>query len=209
MTDLALDTNLTTEQEEYLRTVKLSADSLLTVVNDILDFSKIEAGKMELEAIDFNLRESMELTLKTLAQRAAEKGLELLLDIAPNVPEVMRGDSGRLRQIVLNLAGNAIKFTERGEVGLTVQVDGLAGDLWTVHFIVSDTGIGIPPEKHKSIFEAFSQADTSTTRKYGGTGLGLTISSRLAGLMGGRIWVESEVGRGAQFHFTFSWPCRN
>jgi two-component system sensor histidine kinase/response regulator len=202
MTDLALDTNLTPEQLEYLQTIKLSADSLFAVINDILDFSKIEAGKMDLDAIDFDLRETMELTLKTLAQRAGEKGLELLLDIAPNVPEVMRGDSGRLRQIVLNLAGNAIKFTERGEVGVFVQVDDLAGDQRTVHFIVSDTGIGIPPEKHKAIFEAFSQADTSTTRKYGGTGLGLTISSRLVGMMGGRIWVESEVGRGTQFHFT-------
>jgi two-component system sensor histidine kinase/response regulator len=202
MTDLALDTDLTPEQLEYLRTVKLSADSLLAVINDILDFSKIEAGKLDLEAIDFDLRESMELTLKTLAQRAGAKGLELLLDIATDVPEVVRGDSGRLRQIILNLVGNAIKFTERGEVKLTVRIDDLAAEQRTAHFIVSDTGIGIPSEKHKSIFEAFSQADTSTTRKYGGTGLGLTISTRLVGMMGGRIWVESEVGLGTHFHFT-------
>ena len=202
MTDLALDTDLTPEQREYLQTVKLSADSLLTVINEILDFSKIEAGKIDLEAVDFNLRESMELTLRTLAQRADAKGLELLLDIAPDVPEVLRGDSSRLRQIVLNLVGNAIKFTERGEVGLKVQIDSAAGEQLIAHFIVSDTGIGIPPEKQKSIFEPFTQADTSTTRKYGGTGLGLTISTRLVGMMGGGIWVESEMGRGAEFHFT-------
>jgi two-component system sensor histidine kinase/response regulator len=209
MTELALDTRLSPEQEEYLLTVKLSADSLLTVINDILDYSKIEAGKMDLEAIDFNLRESMELTLKTLAQRAGVKGLELLLEMAPDVPAVARADSGRIRQIILNLIGNAIKFTERGEVALTIQIDRVADRQYTAHFIVSDTGIGIPPEKHRSIFEAFSQADTSTTRKYGGTGLGLTISARLVGMMGGKIWVESEMGRGAQFHFTIQLGASN
>ena len=202
MTDLALDTDLTPEQREYMQTVKLSADSLLTVINEILDFSKIEAGKVDLEAIDFNLRESMELTLRTLAQRADAKGLELLLDLAPGVSEVVRGDSSRLRQIVVNLVGNAIKFTEHGEVALKVQADGMAGEPHALHFIVSDTGIGIPPEKRKSIFEPFTQADASTTRKYGGTGLGLTISRRLVEIMGGTIWVESDVGRGTQFHFT-------
>ena len=202
MTDLALETDLTLEQQEYLETVKLSADSLLTVINDILDFSKIEAGKVDLELDDFNLRESLEATLKTLALRADEKGLELLCEIAPSVPDVVRGDSNRLRQVVINLIGNAIKFTEQGEVALTIHVEAEEGDDRTIHFTVSDTGIGIPAEKQKLIFQPFSQADNSTTRKYGGTGLGLTISKRLVGLMGGNMWVESEVGRGTQFHFT-------
>jgi PAS domain S-box-containing protein len=202
MTDLALETDLTPEQREYLETVKLSADSLLTVINDILDFSKIEAGKVDLELDDFNLRESLEATLKTLALRADEKGLELLCEIAPSVPDVVRGDSNRLRQVVINLIGNAIKFTDQGEVALNIHVEAEEGDDRIIHFTVSDTGIGIPPEKQKLIFQPFSQADTSTTRKYGGTGLGLTISKRLVGLMDGNMWVESEVGRGTQFHFT-------
>jgi PAS domain S-box-containing protein len=202
MTDLALETDLTPEQREYLETVKLSADSLLTVINDILDFSKIEAGKVDLELDDFNLRESLEATLKTLALRADEKGLELLCEIAPSVPDVVRGDSNRLRQVVINLIGNAIKFTDQGEVALNIHVEAEEGDDRIIHFTVSDTGIGIPPEKQKLIFQPFSQADTSTTRKYGGTGLGLTISKRLVGLMDGNMWVESKVGRGTQFHFT-------
>jgi CheY-like chemotaxis protein/anti-sigma regulatory factor (Ser/Thr protein kinase) len=197
-----LETDLTLEQKEYLETVKLSADSLLTVINDILDFSKIEAGKVDLELDDFNLRESLEATLKTLALRADEKGLELLCEIAPSVPDVVRGDSNRLRQVVINLIGNAIKFTDQGEVALNIHVEAEEGDERTIHFTVSDTGIGIPAEKQKLIFQPFSQADNSTTRKYGGTGLGLTISKRLVGLMGGNMWVESEVGRGTQFHFT-------
>src|SRR6202049_4144636 len=203
MTDLALGTDLTPEQREYLNTVKLSADSLLTVINDILDFSKIEAGKIDLEMMDFNVRDHLEATLKTLAIRSDEKGLELLCEVAPEVPEMARGDSNRLRQIVVNLVGNAIKFTGEGEVALKVRVDAEeeGGDR-ILHFTVSDTGVGIPPEKQKLIFEPFSQADTSTTRKYGGTGLGLTISSRLVEMMGGRMWVESEVGRGSEFHFT-------
>ncbi len=202
MTDLALETDLTLEQREYLETVKLSADSLLTVINDILDFSKIEAGKIDLELEDFNLRDSLEATLKTLALRADEKGLEILCEIAPSVPEVVRGDSNRLRQVVINLIGNAIKFTDRGEVALSIHVDAEEGDDRILHFTVSDTGIGIPAEKQKLIFRPFAQADTSTTRQYGGTGLGLTISKRLVGLMGGNMWVESEVGRGTCFHFT-------
>jgi signal transduction histidine kinase/DNA-binding response OmpR family regulator len=202
MTDLALDTQLTPEQREYLETVKMSADSLLTVINDILDFSKIEAGKIDLEAIDFNLRDCLETSLKTLALRADEKGLELLCEVAPEVPEVVRGDSGRLRQIIINLAGNAIKFTGKGEVALKVQVEANNEHDRTLRFTVADTGIGIPREKLQSIFDAFTQADTSTTRKYGGTGLGLTISTRLVEMMGGKIWVESELGRGSQFHFT-------
>jgi len=202
MTDLALDTDLTAEQREYLETVKISSDSLLTVINDILDFSKIEAGKIDLEEVDFNLRDCLEATLKTLALRADEKGLELLCEIAPEVLEVVQGDSSRLRQVVTNLVGNAIKFTNKGEVALGVrcEVEGDGDPL--LRFTVSDTGIGIPAEKQKLIFEPFTQADTSTTRKYGGTGLGLTISSRLVSMMDGKIWVESEAGRGTQFHFT-------
>jgi PAS domain S-box-containing protein len=202
MTDLALETDLTSEQREYLETVKFSADSLLTVINDILDFSKIEAGKIDLELEDFNLRDILETTLKTLALRADEKGLEILCEIAPSVPDVVRGDSNRLRQVVINLIGNAIKFTHHGEVALNIHVEAEEGDDRILHFTVSDTGIGIPAEKQKLIFQPFSQADTSTTRKYGGSGLGLTISKRLVGLMGGNMWVESEVGRGTHFHFT-------
>jgi signal transduction histidine kinase/CheY-like chemotaxis protein len=202
MTDLALDTQLTTEQREYLETAKMSADSLLAVINDILDFSKIEAGKIELEESDFNLRDSLESTLKTLALRADEKGLELLCEVAPDVPEVVQGDATRLRQVIVNLVGNAVKFTDSGEVALRVEVETATTHDCVLHFTVADTGIGIPDEKRKLIFEPFSQADTSTTRKYGGSGLGLTISTRLVEMMGGRIWVESEVGSGSQFHFT-------
>jgi two-component system sensor histidine kinase/response regulator len=201
MTDLALETELTPEQREYLETVKLSADALLAVINDILDFSKIEAGKVDLEEVDFDLRECIEGTLKTLALRADEKGLELLCDVSPQVPEAVIGDSGRLRQILLNLIGNALKFTSEGEIALKVQLDLIEDTTSTLHFIVSDSGIGIAAEKLQSIFNSFSQADTSTTREYGGSGLGLTISRRLAEMMGGKIWVESKVGVGSQFHF--------
>jgi len=202
MTDLALGTDLTSEQREYLDTVKLSADALLTVINDILDFSKIEAGKIDLESIDFNIRDHLEATLKTLAFRGDEKGLELLCEVDPEVPEMVRGDSNRLRQIVVNLVGNAIKFTDEGEVALKVRVDAEESADHLMHFSVSDSGVGIPREKLDLIFEPFSQADSSTTRRYGGTGLGLPISARLVEMMGGKIWVESEVGRGSQFHFT-------
>jgi PAS domain S-box-containing protein len=202
MTDLALGTDLTSEQREYLDTVKLSADALLTVINDILDFSKIEAGRIELEMMDFNLRDHLQATLKTLAFRGCEKGLEVLCVVAPEVPEMARGDSNRLRQIVVNLVGNAIKFTTEGQVVLKVRVESEENGARILHFTVSDTGVGIPLEKQKLIFEPFSQADTSTTRKYGGTGLGLTISARLVEMMGGRIWVESELGKGSVFHFT-------
>jgi PAS domain S-box-containing protein len=201
MTDLALDTEITAEQREYLETVRLSADSLLGVINDILDFSKIEAGKVDLELSDFNLRECLETTLKTLSLCADRKGLELLCEIAPDVPEVVSGDPNRLRQIIINLVGNALKFTQRGEVQLKVEAQPCEGEKLCLHFTVSDTGIGIPLDKQKSIFEPFSQADASTTRKYGGTGLGLTISARLIALMGGRIWVESEPDKGSRFHF--------
>jgi PAS domain S-box-containing protein len=201
ITDLALDTSLTFEQREYLETVKLFADSLLSVINDILEFSKVEAGKIDLELTDFNLHDCLETALKTVTIRADEKGLELLCEIAPEVPEVVRGDSLRLKQVILNLVGNAIKFTQKGEVALKVEVQSMEGDSRQVHFTVSDTGIEIPGDKLSTIFEPFSQADTSTTRKYGGTGLGLTISARFIALMGGRISVESEPGKGAQFHF--------
>lgn len=202
MTDLALETQLTREQKEYLETVKVSADSLVTVINDILDFSKIEAGKIDLETADFDLRDTLELALKTLAVRADEKGLELLCEVAPEVPEVVRGDATRLRQVVLNLIGNAIKFTNEGEVAVKVQNQANEGSELTLQFTVSDTGIGVPAEKLEAIFDPFAQADSSTTRKYGGTGLGLTISARLVQMMEGKIWAESEEGRGSQFHFT-------
>jgi signal transduction histidine kinase/DNA-binding response OmpR family regulator len=204
MTDLALETQLTAEQREYLETVKLSADSLLTVINDVLDFSKMEAGKIDLEAVDFDLRDSLEETLKILSAKADEKGLELLCEVAPEVPEVVRADSHRLRQVVVNLVSNAVKFTSAGEVALRVRTDTLEGNQRLIQFTVADTGIGIPPEKQKMIFEPFTQADTSTTRKYGGTGLGLTISKRLVAMMGGTMWVDSTVGQGTQFHFTVS-----
>ena len=202
MTDLALDTDITSEQREYLDTVKLSAESLLTVINDILDFSKVEAGKLELEFQDFNLRDCLGSTLKTLALRADEKGLELLCQIAPATPEFVCGDSSRLRQVIVNLVGNAIKFTHRGQVQLEVAPESSVYDDHRLHFVVSDTGVGIPPEKQRLIFQPFSQADSSTTRKYGGTGLGLSISTSLVELMGGGIWVESEPGAGSRFHFT-------
>jgi two-component system sensor histidine kinase/response regulator len=202
MTDLALETTLTAEQRDYLETVKLSADSLLNVIADILDFSKIEAGKVELEEIDFNLSDCIEGTLRTLALRADEKGLELLCEVAPGVPETVVGDPGRLRQVLLNLLGNALKFTAEGEVALRVETEAMEDKAGMLHFIVSDTGVGIPPGKLEMVFDSFSQADTSTTRHYGGTGLGLTISRRLVEMMGGRIWVESEVGAGSHFNFT-------
>jgi two-component system sensor histidine kinase/response regulator len=201
MTDLALGTEITPEQRDYLETVKLSADALLNVINDILDFSKIEAGKVDLEEIDFNLCDCIEGALKTLALRADEKRLELLCEVSPEVAEMMVGDPGRIRQILINLVGNALKFTTEGEVGLKVQVDAVDEKVTTLHFIVSDTGVGIAPEKLDTIFESFTQADTSTTREYGGTGLGLTISKHLIEMMGGHIWVESEVGVGSHFHF--------
>ena len=202
MTELTLETELTTEQREYLGMAKASAGTLLTVLNDVLDFSKIEAGKLDLDPISFRLRDSLHDTLKLLALRADEKGLELTFDVRPEVPERVVGDPTRLRQIIVNLVGNAIKFTPRGEVGLEVAAESRTEDQALLHFVVRDTGIGIAPEKQKIIFEAFSQADGSTTRTFGGTGLGLTISSRLVSMMGGRMWVESEPGKGSRFHFT-------
>jgi signal transduction histidine kinase/ActR/RegA family two-component response regulator len=201
MTELALGTELSAEQREYLETVKSSSTSLLSVINDVLDFSKIEAGKVELEEVGFDLRNLVEDTLKAFAISSKKKGLELCREFGPGVPESVTGDPARLRQVLTNLVGNALKFTEAGEVGVRVarENDGARG--LTLAFTVWDTGVGIPQEKQKAIFESFTQADSSTTRKYGGTGLGLTISMRLVELMGGKIWVESESGRGAKFHF--------
>jgi PAS domain S-box-containing protein len=201
MTELALDTRLTAEQQEYLRIVKASADSLLTLINDILDFSKIEAKRLDLDIINFDLRDTLGDTLKTLALRAHEKSLELTCHVLPDVPEALVGDPGRLRQIVVNLVGNAIKFTDQGEVILDVQIKKKSEDTVCLHFSVKDTGVGITPEKLKLIFEPFAQADGSATRRHRGTGLGLAISSHLVEMMGGEIWVESEVGKGSIFHF--------
>jgi len=202
MTDLALDLHPDGTMRDYLETIKFSADSLVGVINDILDFSKIEAGKMDMEFVEFNLRDCLEEALKPMALRADEKDIELLCDIAPEIPEMVRGDSTRLRQVIINLVGNAIKFTPAGEVALRVEAGDGDRDSRTVRFTVADTGIGIAAEQHEAIFSPFTQADTSTTRKYGGTGLGLTICERLVSMMGGRIWFESELGRGSQFHFT-------
>ncbi|HEX4487058.1 MAG TPA: response regulator [Terriglobales bacterium] len=202
MTELTLNTGLTPLQRDNLLLVKSSADSLLAVINDILDFSKIEAGKMSLDPRPFNLHTMLAETLKSLSLRAHQKGLELVLDLGPGVPLHVVGDFGRLRQIIVNLAGNAIKFTQTGEVVLSVKVEPGEGDGHSLHFTVRDTGIGIARENISRIFHAFEQADNSSTRLFGGTGLGITISSRLVELMQGRIWVESDPGVGSKFHFT-------
>jgi signal transduction histidine kinase len=205
MADLALTTDVPSEKREYLEVIKGSADALLTILNDILDFSKMEAGKLELDAIPFKLRDSIEGATTSLAVGAYEKGLELLCDVAAEAPEVVVGDPTRLRQVVVNLLGNAIKFTEKGEVEVRVEMESRDKEGVWLHIAIRDTGIGIPAEKQRHIFDAFSQADKGTTRQYGGTGLGLTIASRLVGMMGGKIWVESLVGLGSTFHFTVHW----
>ena len=202
MTALALDTELTPYQADCLNTVKGSAESLLTILNDILDFSKIESRKLELESIPFSLSDAIGDALKPLAIRAHEKGLEIIVDIAPDVPAGVVGDPVRLKQILTNLIGNAIKFTEHGHVIVAVREEATARTAPGLHFGVTDTGIGIPAEKQATVFEAFNQADGSTTRRFGGTGLGLAISSTLVHLMGGRIWLESVPGTGSTFHFT-------
>jgi len=202
MTELVLDSELTPDQRDNLDLVHLSAESLLTVINDILDFSKIEAGKLEFESIPFDLRDRLGEIMQTLGFRAHQKGLELIYDVHPDVPSTLSGDPGRLRQILVNLVGNAIKFTEQGQIVLQVEIESVAADKACVHFSVRDTGAGIPAEQQEKIFEAFSQADQSMTRKYGGTGLGLTICSRFVEMMGGRIWVVSQAGQGSTFHFT-------
>jgi len=206
MIDLALQADLPPEQTECLEIAHGSADALLAIINDILDFSKIEAGRLELEAADFAIQPWAEEAVKAFGLQASEKGIELTCEVCPGVPEFVRADAARLRQVVTNLLGNALKFTDQGEVCLRISNDSgaRAGNdgRFVLHFVVRDTGIGIPAAKQQLIFEAFSQADTSMARKYGGTGLGLTISSRLVAIMGGRIWVESEPGRGSAFHFT-------
>ncbi|MFZ0964868.1 MAG: response regulator [Terriglobia bacterium] len=204
MTDLLLGTELDSEQRQYAGMVRASADSLLALINDILDFSKIEAGKLELESIDFRLQASIEPTLKMLALRAHQKGLELNCSIEPDVPDALVGDPSRLRQVLVNLLGNSLKFTERGEINLTIQRESGDDVVTSLHFSVQDTGIGIAAEKQASIFDAFAQADGSTTRRFGGTGLGLTISRQIVQMMGGRIGVESALGQGSTFHFTAS-----
>jgi signal transduction histidine kinase/PleD family two-component response regulator len=208
MTELVLETELNRQQREYLGMAKSSAQSMLTLINDILDFSKIEAGKMELEAISFSLRNTLSTALKPLGLRADQKGVELTADIPAGVPDHLIGDPLRLRQIVSNLTDNAIKFTERGDVMLRVELESAQDATACLHFSVRDTGIGIPEAKQALIFEAFSQADGTTTRTYGGTGLGLAIASQLVRQMGGRIWVESTVGEGTTFHFTAHLPVR-
>jgi signal transduction histidine kinase/CheY-like chemotaxis protein/HPt (histidine-containing phosphotransfer) domain-containing protein len=202
MLELALDTELSPDQRDYINTARSSAVSLVDIINDILDFSKIEAGHAKLDSDPFRLDESLADTVRTLGHRADQKGLELTLEIAPTVPDALIGDAGRLRQVVTNLVGNAIKFTERGEVALRVELDYRDEDSVLLHFFVRDTGIGIPPQHQKRVFEAFQQADASTTRKFGGTGLGLAISSRVVKLLGGRIGLTSEAGKGTVFDFT-------
>jgi signal transduction histidine kinase/DNA-binding response OmpR family regulator len=202
MLDLALETELTSTQRDYVETASSSAEALLAIINDILDFSKIEAGRFELDPTDFHLGERLSDTISTLALRGQDKGLEVALDIAADVPEHVRGDLGRLRQVLINLIGNAIKFTHEGEVVTTVDVAERRDAEATLHFAVRDTGVGIPEDKQHLVFEAFRQADTSTTREFGGTGLGLAISAALVKMMGGRMWVESRPGKGSTFHFT-------
>jgi signal transduction histidine kinase/CheY-like chemotaxis protein len=202
MTELALDTELTPEQRRYLETVRSSGNALLNLINDILDFSKIEARKVDLESIPFTLRDDLGDCMETLAFRGHAKGLEIACHVRPDVPDHLIGDPGRLRQVIVNLVGNAIKFTTKGEVVVHVAAKSVAADHAVLEFSISDTGIGIPREKQGRMFEAFEQADTSTTREYGGTGLGLAISKQLVELMQGEIGIDSEVGKGTTFRFT-------
>ena len=203
MTEMALTTKLDSQQQEYLQLVKSSADSLVVIINDILDVSKMEAGKLVMEAVSFSMRGAVNDTLKSLQMRAHDKGLALRFEAAPDVPDQVMADPVRLRQILINLVGNAIKFTDRGEVAVHMRVQSAQGTHRLIHMSVKDTGLGISPEHQQQIFEAFTQADASTTRRFGGTGLGLTISAGLARLMGGQIWVDSELGQGSTFHVTF------
>ena len=202
MMQLALDTELSPEQRQYLKLVEGSADSLLGIINDILDFSKIEALKLHLESIEFDIRKTLDQTFKSLAVRADQKGIELISRLEPDVPELIIGDPVRLTQIIVNLIGNAIKFTEKGEIVVHVKNDKQEPEQVMLSFAVTDSGIGIPDDRQKAIFEAFTQADGSSTRKYGGTGLGLSISSQLVNMMGGEIWVTSKMGEGSTFGFT-------
>ncbi len=202
MTELVLDSDLTPEQRENLGLVKLSTESLLAAIDDILDFSQIDAGKLKLERIPFDFRESLGETMKMLGFRAQKKGLELVYEIAPEIPSALYGDPGRIRRILYNLVGNAVKFTDQGDVLLTVTQESRTDEEVCLHFAVKDSGIGVPLEQQRTIFEPFSQADGSVTRKHDGIGLGLTIASRLVELMQGKIWLESAPGKGCTFHFT-------
>jgi signal transduction histidine kinase/CheY-like chemotaxis protein len=202
MTELALKTKLTSEQREFMEAVIASAEALMNIINDILDFSKIEARKIEIEAIDFNLRDSVHNIISPLAIQASIKNLEIAYHISQNIPDKLTSDPGRLRQILTNLIGNSIKFTDSGEVAIFLEEEQRTEKRVFIHFAIKDTGIGIPKEKQKTMFESFVQADTSITREYGGTGLGLTISAKLVELMGGKIWAESTPGKGSAFHFT-------
>ena len=202
MTELVLDTALSSHQRDYLATVKDSGESLLAVINDILDFSRIEAGRLVLDQAPFDLREVLGDTMKSLALRAHKQGLELACHIAPDVPGFVVGDPGRVRQIVINLVGNAIKFTEQGEVVLDASVDSRGEQQAMLHFSVRDTGIGIPEEKQEAIFHPFEQVDGTLTRRHAGSGLGLAICSRLVEQMGGRMWLSSRLGHGSTFHFS-------
>ena len=202
MTSLLLDTNLTVEQKNYVETLRVSADNLMTIINDILDFSKIESGKMNLEEAPFELRNCIEDALDLFAQKAIERGIDLLYLIQPDVSSFLIGDITRLRQILINLINNAIKFTEEGEVFISIDKVRDEEGYQVVQFSVKDSGIGIPKEKIGVLFDAFTQADSSTTRRYGGTGLGLAIAKHLVELMDGEIWVESQVGKGSTFFFT-------
>jgi two-component system, sensor histidine kinase and response regulator len=203
MAALALDTDLSAEQREYLGMVKSSGESLLSLLNDILDLSKIESGKLELEITDFSIEDCIEQAFQPVISQAQDKGIHLIWDVS-NVPPLVRGDEMRLRQVLINLIGNALKFTKQGEVTVLAEVSPKTESSPRYHFTISDTGIGIPIDKQRKIFEAFAQADMSTTRRYGGTGLGLSISERLVKLMNGRIWLESAVGKGSKFHFEVS-----
>ncbi|APZ92299.1 hybrid sensor histidine kinase/response regulator [Fuerstiella marisgermanici] len=206
MTELTLGTELQREQKEYLSTVKLSAESLLELLNDVLDLSKIEAGKLSIDHTNFNIADLIRDTVRALAVRAHTKGLELACHVPLDTPQWLRGDPVRLRQILVNLVGNAIKFTRSGEVSVNIEPQWQNGNEIGLHFIVSDTGVGIPKDRLQRIFDAFEQVDNSTTREYGGTGLGLAITSQLLRMMGGRIWVESQQGKGSRFHFSLSFP---
>jgi len=201
MTSLILQTELNPEQKEYLETIRNSGQALLSIINDILDFSRIESGKTELEAGPMQIKHCIEEALNLISPQAAEKDLRIRYKISGEIPETVVGDESRVRQVLINLLGNAVKFTEKGEIEVRATATRLS-DSYEIHFSVRDTGIGITPETSKRLFQPFSQADASTSRKYGGTGLGLAISKRLVQLMGGRIWVESEEGRGSTFHFT-------
>ncbi len=202
MTDLALDTDLTSEQREFLSIAKNSASALLTIINDILDFSKIEAGKLELDAVEFDLHQALRETIKNLSIRAYQKGLEMILDTALDVPRYLIGDPGRLSQIIINLIGNAIKFTEQGEIVVRIRLHSQKNQQTCLQFAVEDTGIGIPEDRQKDVLSLFSQVDASIFRKFGGTGLGLSIAKQLVELMHGKIGVTSQLHKGTSFHFT-------